>query len=100
MKNNGITFEKARAILKVFLALAAVLCVLGLILNSSSESAAAAATVGAVICVALGLFVLLTFGKCPYCGRRIFRNCLVVKACPHCHRDLVSGLKTKGKKKR
>lgn len=100
MKNKGITFEKARSILKVFMAMAAALCILGLILNSSSETAALYATVGAIICMAVGLFVLLTFGKCPYCGRRIFRNCLVVKSCPHCHRDLVSGLKTKGKKKK
>ena len=99
MKDSGMTFEKARGMLKGFLIAAVALCVVGLLVNSSSETAAFYCVMGAIICLAFGLFVLFTCVKCPYCGKRIIRNCLVVKNCPHCKRNLSSGLKGKSKKK-
>lgn len=96
---TGFTFEQARNLLKGLLITAGALCVLGLILNSSSETAALYTTLGAICCIVVGLFVLVTCVKCPYCGKRIIRNCLVVKSCPHCHRNLSSGLKTRKNKK-
>lgn len=96
---TGITFEKARSLMKILLIAAGALCVLGLIVNSGSETAAFYATIAAISCVAAALFILVTCVKCPYCGKRIIRNCLVVKTCPHCRRDLASGLRAKSRKK-
>ena len=95
MRQNNITFERARNILKAMLALAAILCILGLLLNSSSETAAFYCVIGALVSMALGMVVLFMGVRCPYCGRVIIKKCLVVKNCPHCRRDLVTGIKGK-----
>lgn len=92
-------FETARTIVKAFLVGAGALCLLALITGSGS-STGTYLTMAALACLILCVFFALTCVKCPYCGSRIFRKLLVVKVCPHCHRDLVSGTKVKGRKGR
>lgn len=88
-----LSFETARNMVKLLLAAAAALCVLALIVGEDTFGMYAA--VAALVCVVLTIMVLLTCMKCPYCGRLIVRKCLVVKSCPHCNRNLSSGLKGK-----
>ena len=97
MKQN-VTFEMARNIIKCLLALAAAMCVIALIINDNGSPFAVYAAIIAVGCIVAVLFLVVTCLKCPYCGRLIVRKCLVVKSCPHCNRNLVTGLKGKKKK--
>ena len=97
MKQN-VTFEMARNIIKGLLAVAGIMCVIALIANDGNSRFAVYAAIIAVVCIVGTLFIVATSMKCPYCGRAIIRKCLVVKTCPHCNRNLVSGLKSKKKK--
>ena len=38
--------------------------------------------------------------RCPNCGKVIFLGVMAVKACPRCHRNLVTGKKMKSGKSR
>ena len=76
------------------------LCVVALFIQKSMPGLGMLLTLSGVACVMVCLLVVITVMKCPYCGKRIFRNCLVVKVCPHCRRDLASGLKVKSKKRK
>jgi len=92
-------FDRARSIAKGCLFGAAGLCVLGLLVNGSMPDLAVYIVVAAVALIVIALFVVFTCLKCPYCGKQIISKCLTVTACPHCKRDLRSGLKTKKKKR-
>ncbi len=92
-------FETARKAVKLFLAGGIAFCIIALIMGSKTQLGTVCTFI-ALGCIVLCLFVAITCVKCPYCGTRIFRNLLVVKVCPHCKRDLVSGTKVKGSKKR
>jgi len=100
MKSNNTTFERARGLVKGCLFAAVAFCVIGLLINSSSETLAMYAAVTAVILMAVALIFVAMCLKCPYCGKHIIVKCLTVKSCPHCGRDLVSGMKVKGKGKK
>ena len=95
MKKQNVSFETARNIIKCLLALAAILCIVALILGEDAATFGTYAAVVAVGCIVLSIFVLLVGMKCPYCGSLIVKKCLIVKSCPHCGRDLTSGLKSK-----
>lgn len=91
-------FEKARALVKGCLFSAVALCILGLIANESMPQLALYAVIGAVVLMVVSLFVVFTCLKCPYCGKQIIVKCLTVTSCPHCRRNLVTGIKSKKKK--
>ena len=95
MKKQNVSFEAARNIIKCLLGIAAILCIVALILGEDAVTFGTYAAVVAVGCIVLAIIVLITGMRCPYCGQLIVRKCLIVKSCPHCGRDLVSGLKGK-----
>jgi len=95
MKKQNVSFEMARNIIKCLLAIAAIICVIALILGEEYVTFCSSAVMIALGCVVLAILVLVTCMKCPYCGKLIIRKCLLVKSCPHCGRNLVSGLKGK-----
>lgn len=95
MKKQNVGFETARNIIKCLLALAAILCVVALVLGEDAATFGTYAAIVAVGCIVLSILVLIVGCKCPYCGQLIIRKVLVVKTCPHCGRNLVSGLKGK-----
>ncbi len=89
--------ETARKLIPVAAALAAVFTLASLITQNSSASVS-------LYCAVLGLvfvaaMVALVFGglKCPWCGKSLVRGGMKITRCPHCRRDLQSGLKTKKK---
>ena len=100
MKSNNLTFERARGLVKGCLYAAIAFCVVGLLVNSSSETLAFYATVAAVVLIAVALIFVAMCLKCPYCGKHIIVKCLTTKTCTHCGRDLASGIKVKGKGKK
>ena len=91
-------FERGRSIAKGCLFAAAALCVVGLLLNGSMPGIAVYIVVTALILIAIALFTVFTCLKCPYCGKQIISKCLTTTVCPHCKRNLASGLKSKKKK--
>ena len=93
-------FETARNLVKGFL-IAGVVCCLGALITQTNNSPVAFyLTFGSVGCILLCVFFAVAGLRCPYCNRHIIRNCLVVKSCPHCRRNLKTGLKAKHKKDR
>lgn len=90
-------FNTAKKLVIAFLVGALVFCVLALALG---EETATTFMVGAVLLLIIALFVAFTGLKCPYCGERIIRNVLKLNHCPHCGRNLETGLRSKGKKRR
>ena len=101
MKQN-MNFQRGQVLIKCLMGVAAALCAIALLVEGRGETSSFSvyAAVTAVVCIVLTIFVVAVAMKCPYCGRRIIRKCLTVKSCPHCHRDLVSGMRVKGKKGR
>ena len=100
MKSNNFGFEKARGLVKGCLYAAIAFCGIGLLVNNHSADLAMYACIAAVVLMFLGLFITFTCMKCPYCNERIIVKCLTAKVCPHCKRNLETGMKAKGKAKR
>ena len=92
-------FETARSLVKGFL-IAGVVCCLGALLTPTNAPVGFYLTYGSVGCMVLCIFFIIVGLRCPYCGKHIIRNCLVVKSCPHCRRNLKTGMKAKHKKDR
>jgi len=100
MKQNS-NFQRGQTAIKCLLGLAGILCILALLIDNGKATPSGFslyAAVTAIVCIVLTIFVVATAMKCPYCGRRIIRKCLTVKSCPHCRRNLASGIRVKGKK--
>ncbi len=95
MKN----FDRARSLAKGCLFGAMGLCILGLLINESMPQFAIYIVVAAVALIVIALFVVFTCLKCPYCGKQIISKCLTATVCPHCKRNLSTGLKSKKKKR-
>ena len=88
-------FETARTVVRITLIAAAVFCVLSLILRSGEPVIANRLLLVGAVCMALCMFFTFAGLKCPYCGKHIISNSMHVTICPHCRRDLKSGLKVK-----
>ena len=91
-------FDRARNTVKGCLFSALGLCILGLIANESYTQATIYIMVSAVALIVISLALVFLCLKCPYCGKQIISKCLTVTVCPHCKRNLSTGMK--GKKKR
>lgn len=100
MKSSNMSFERARGLVKGCLYAAIAFCIIGLLVNGTSETYAMYAVVAAVALIVFALFIVVTCLKCPYCGKQLIVKCLVVKNCPHCGRNLETGIKSKGKGQR
>ena len=98
--NQNMNFQRGQTAIKCLMGLAAILCAIALLVEGrgTTSSFSVYAAVTAIVCIVLTIFVVAVAMKCPYCGRRIIRKCLTVKTCPHCRRNLTSGIRTKGKK--
>ena len=93
-------FYLARNIVKGCLFVAMGLCIVGLIVNEALPTVGVYIVFAAVILIVVALGLIFTCLKCPYCGKQIISKCLTVTVCPHCKRDLATGIKSKGKKRR
>ncbi len=91
-------FETAKNLVKGFLIAGIVCCVAAMLTNTNGSIASYYLGMGAIGCIIMCLFFVVAGLKCPWCGKRIIRRCLVLKVCPYCHRDLTTGEKKKGKK--
>ena len=93
-------FYLARNIVTACLFIAMGLCIIGLIVNEALPSISLYIVISAVVLIFFALFLVFTCLKCPYCGKQIISKCLTVTSCPHCRRDLTTGMKGKKKAKK
>ena len=94
-------FETAKNLVKGFLIAGFACCVLAMFMQQTGSTVVSYCMgMGAAGCILMCAFFALTGLKCPWCGKRIIRNCLVVRDCPCCRRNLATGEKMKGKKRK
>lgn len=91
-------FSTAKNLVKGFLIAGIACCVAALITQTNASVISYYLAMGAIGCIIMCIFFACTGLKCPYCGSRLIRNCLVIKVCPHCRRHLTTGEKVKNKK--
>lgn len=90
-------FQRSRNLVKGLLFAAIALCLIALFTDSKVPQLSPVLIAVAIGCIVVAFLFIFTLLKCPYCGHRIVRNVLKVKACPHCSRNLITGIKV-GKK--
>jgi hypothetical protein len=90
-------FDKARDLVKLLLAMCIVFCIAGIITNGS-QTGVITAMLSVVFFVA-AFVVISLYCKCPNCGKRIYLGLFKAVNCPRCKRNLITGAKSKGKKR-
>ncbi len=92
-------FDRVRNIVKACLFVAMGICVVGLLVNDSAPQLGLYIIIAALALIVFALVLVFTSLKCPYCGKQLFSKCLTVTVCPHCRRNLTTGMKSKGKRR-
>ena len=90
-------FDKARNLVKLLLAMCIVFCTAGIITNGSQ--AGAISVLISVLFFIMAFIVISLYCKCPNCGKRIYLGLFKAVNCPKCRRNLITGAKSKGKKR-
>ena len=92
-------FQTAKRMVLSLFVMIVLCCVSALILRGSNESLAAVITYFAVALLAFVTFIIFKWLRCHWCGGVLLRRVVWLKSCPHCNRDLVTGLRDKKKAK-
>lgn len=89
-----MTFSTAKRTVMALFSIGVLLLLIALIAPSNYSGIL---LISGITIFAMGLVVVFKFCKCPSCGSLIFRKLFVLKVCPNCKRDLVTGAKVKNK---
>lgn len=92
--------KTAKTLTLVSMIMSVICAFIGLVGYSSVEQGRVYFAVAAIVLMALSLLCLFAFCRCPWCGHRLSSGLMKLKVCPHCNRDLETGLRVKSKKKR
>ena len=96
----NINFKTSRRLVVIFM-VASLLCALGdMIFLRPGTQASVYLMLLSLILMGLSILILLALCRCPWCGKRITAGMMKVEVCPHCKRDIETGMKRKGKGKR
>lgn len=90
-------FDKARNLVKLLLAMCIVFCTAGLFTSGTSLGAVSA--VMSLLFFVMAFVVIALYCKCPNCGKHIYLGLFKAVNCPRCKRNLITGAKSKGKKR-
>ena len=90
-------FFRARNVVKGLLMAAAIMCVVAFVTTGEYKSISAIFGYTAIGTMILTFAIIFFALRCPYCDARILRRAITIKVCPHCRRNLVSGMKVKRK---
>lgn len=94
----NINFKTSRRLVVIFM-VASLICALGdMIFLRPGTQASVYLMLLSLILMGLSILILLALCRCPWCGKRIVSGLMKVEICPHCKRDLETGLKAKGSK--
>ena len=96
----NLNFKTARTLVMVFMAASFVCAIGGMVFIRPGTQASLYSVVLALILMLLGVLILVAFCRCPWCGKRITAGMMKVQVCPHCKRDIDTGMKAKGKNKK
>ena len=92
--------KTARQLVKWGMIISATAAVAGLIFFEPGTRISLYVTYSAFGLMVLSMILLFGFCRCPWCNQRITSGLMKVQVCPHCKRDLDTGLKPKGKARR
>ncbi len=94
----NVNFKTARKLVMIFMT-ASLICALGgMIFIRPGSQASIYVVMLALILMTIALLILFGLCRCPWCGKRITSGMMKVEVCPHCKRDIDTGMKVKGKK--
>ncbi|MBQ9045623.1 MAG: hypothetical protein IJ112_06735 [Oscillospiraceae bacterium] len=96
----NLNFKTARKLVMFFMIASFACAMVGLIFIEPGTTPSLYVMMAAFVLMVLALVFIFVFCRCPWCGRRIFSGMMKVQVCPHCKRDIDTGMKDKGKKKR
>ena len=94
-----MSIKTARKALRVFMILAVVLAIVGLVFITPGTVLSLYISGGAMVCMIIAMILLFGYCKCPWCGKRITAGLMKAEYCPFCKKDFDTGLKYKGKRK-
>ena len=98
MKPHVSSYERGRNIVRILVVLAIVLGVSALMFTQENSREQVFLVIGSAACV-IGVIVAARFlCVCPHCGKRIINGVLVLRVCPKCKHDLLTGEKIKKKR--
>lgn len=94
-----MNLKTAKHMTVVCMVLSVVCALVALLGYSEASTARAYLTMAAFLFMVISLVVLYGFCRCPWCGKRLSSGVLRMKVCPHCNRDLETGLRARNRKK-
>ena len=98
MKPHVSSYERGRNIVRVLVVLAIILGVSALMFTHENSREQMFLVIASSACVVGGVLVGCLFCVCPHCGKRIVSGVLVLRVCPKCKHDLLTGAKVKNKR--
>ena len=92
-----MSLKTVKNVIRYLLIACLVTAVFGAILAGQHSPNAVYASLVSFALFLVAIILLLSFSKCPFCGKRIMKGLYTATHCPHCRRDLITGVKKKGK---
>lgn len=92
-----MSLKTAKNVIRYLLIGCVVTAVFGVVLSAQHSPNAVYASLVSFVLFFIALIMLFAFSKCPFCGKRILKGLYTATHCPHCRRDLITGVKKKGK---
>lgn len=93
-------FKTARRVVMFLIVLSFAFALVGLIALKPGTAANFYVMMAAFLLMLVAIFFMVVFCRCPWCDKRIFSGMMKVQVCPHCKRDIDTGMKAKGKNAR
>lgn len=92
-------FDKARNLVKLLLAMCIVFGIWSIVTNGTDSIMALYAPILSMLLFVLTFVVIFMYCRCPNCGKRVYLGLFKAVNCPRCRRNLLTGAKSKGKKR-
>ena len=92
-------FDKARNFVKLLLAMCIVFGIVSIATNGTDSVMVVYAPILSPLFFVLTFVVIFLYCKCPNCGKRVYLGLFKAVNCPRCRRNLITGAKSKGKKR-
>ena len=96
----NVNFKTARRLVMIFMIASLVCALIGMVLVRPGTEASIYIVILSLVLMLLALLILFGLCRCPWCGKRITAGMMKVEVCPHCKRDIETGMKRKGKGKK
>ena len=95
MKPHVSSYERGRNIVRILVGLAIVFGVAALMFTHENSREQVILVVASACCVVAVIVAARFLCVCPHCGKRIINGVLVLRVCPKCKHDLLTGEKIK-----